>query len=405
MVVMEKSAAAIVLGQGINGLGVSRNLGRLGINVICLATKDDFALRSRYLDKVMVDNNLDSHPDKLLYKLSAIASENPSEEFVLFPCSDGFLQILVQIRHELPQNIKLNIPKAEVLDLFIDKWKFYSWLEKNNMPHPKSYYPKSCNELWDLRDRIQYPVFIKPLESHKFRRIFQGRKGFTCNHFDELMSAYQQALENDIQVMVNEKIPGSSDNHFFIDGYVDKGGEIKAIFARRRLHMFPPDWGNSSSMVSIAKEKIQPAIDNLITIIDKSGVKGIFSAEIKQDPRDRLYKFIEINVRSWWYNLFPTTCGINIIKMAFDDMTEGVEEIETYKNNKYHIYFWPEIKALRSLYRAKKITLIETIKRLKICFNSPVFAIDDLRPFFQRIIEAIKNKYCDTCVRKTPLTD
>ena len=42
-------------------------------------------------------------------------------------------------------------------------------------------------------------------------------------------------------MVLQEYVPGPPTNHYFLDGFVDRTGCIRALFVRQRLRMFPPD--------------------------------------------------------------------------------------------------------------------------------------------------------------------
>jgi predicted ATP-grasp superfamily ATP-dependent carboligase len=384
---------AVVLGHGVTSLGVVRNLGRAGIEVICISNYRDFCLSSSYCKQKVISQKIEDDPNRLLATLEELSSQNPNTLLCLFPCSDAYLLNLAQIRGQLPENVHLNQSALEALKIFVDKLKFEALLNELNIPHPKTLRPGSEQDLDGIKGQITYPIFIKPLVSHLFRKHFPGKKGFTAENFDEVRHYYQLTESKGISVMVQEIVPGKANNHFFIDGYVSKEGKLMTVFARKRLHMFPLDWGNSTSMVSVSPDSIKPAIDNLKKLLTRVNYRGIFSLEVKHDHRDGLYKFIELNARSWWYNIFPTMCNDNIIKMAFDDMLDlPIETPSSYKLDKYFIYWWPEIKSWKAMHKYRGFSYKSIIKEIKFTMNSPIFAKDDLFPLVRRFWESVHNK-------------
>ena len=65
------------------------------------------------------------------------------------------------------------------------------------------------------------------------------------------------------EVILQEYIPGPPTEHYFIDGFMDREHVVQARFARQRLRMYPPDFGNSTYMVSVDIGKVRPAMDAL----------------------------------------------------------------------------------------------------------------------------------------------
>ena len=117
-----------------------------------------------------------------------------------------------------------------------------------------------------------------------------------------------------MSVVLQEYIPGSFTEHYFVDGYVDRAGQIKALFARRRLRIYPPDFGNSTAMVSVALARSAQAVDSVRRVLGAVGYHGIFSAEFKRDPRDGQFKLLEVNTRPWWFIDFAVRCGVDVCR-------------------------------------------------------------------------------------------
>jgi predicted ATP-grasp superfamily ATP-dependent carboligase len=83
--------------------------------------------------------------------------------------------------------------------------------------------------------------------------------------------------------------------------------------------MHPPDFGNSSFVVSIARDRVRPAVESLKTVFKVAKYRGIFSAEFKLDDRDGVFKLIEVNCRPWWLVEFAAVCGVDVVEMAYMD--------------------------------------------------------------------------------------
>jgi len=389
-----KDAIAIVIGLGINGLGLIRNLGRSGVKVVALADGKNYAAKSRYCSKLIIKDGVSSDPDMLAGVLEEIRTENPDGALCVFPSSDKSLTALAEIKERV-QNLHVNIPDKKALDLFIDKWSFYSLLEELHIPYPKTDIVGKNARAENFSD-YDFPLFLKPQQSHLFREKFQGLKGFTVDNAPELDKHLDICRENNLEMMITEIVPGFSELHYFIDGYVDKHGALAALFARRRLHMYPPRWGNSTSMVSIPQEEIKPAVSNLKKLLEHTHYRGIFSLEVKYDAGKDKYKFIELNARSWWYNLFPASCSINIIELALKDLLQDkIDPFTTYKTGVKHIYWWPEVKARFENFRQKEKGLFHFLGAFKPSYNTPIFAFDDPLPFLKRLHEYICQQFRD----------
>ena len=128
--------------------------------------------------------------------------------------------------------------------------------------------------------------------------------------------------------MAQEYIPGGSDEHYFIDGFRGRDGRFNGLFARKRLRIYPADFGNSSYCKSVALEKVDVALAGLKRLLIDLRYRGVFSAEFKVDARCGSFRLLEVNTRPWWYVEFAAHCGVNVCQMAYQDalglsVTEG----------------------------------------------------------------------------------
>jgi hypothetical protein len=162
-------------------------------------------------------------------------------------------------------------------------------------------------------------------------------------------------------MMLQEYIPGPPTNHYFIDGFIDRGGVVRAIFARRRLRMSPPDFGNSTMQISVPVSDTGDASATLRTLLADIDYRGIFSAEFKRDPRDGAFNLIEVNARPWWYIEFAARCGVNVGEMAVRDaLVEPVETISGYAVGRRCVFPYYDLDAVRAERSAGRLGL-ETI--------------------------------------------
>jgi predicted ATP-grasp superfamily ATP-dependent carboligase len=193
-------------------------------------------------------------------------------------------------------------------------------------------------------------------------------------------SRLDEILAAKLGVVLQEYIPGSFTEHHFVDGYVDRTGAIKALFARRRVRIYPPDFGNSTAMLSIPLQHVCNAVESLRRVFDAVQYRGIFSAEFKRDPRDGLFKLLEINTRPWWFIDFAVRCGVDVCRMAYDDAQgHAVQAVNDYKVGAACIYPYYDFFAVQPLLRAGSLTWRRWATELMRAYQ-PVGCWDDPLP-------------------------
>jgi D-aspartate ligase len=232
---------------------------------------------------------------------------------------------------------------------------------------------------------------VKPSVSQSFNRKFH-KKGFVAHSRKELNQCLSLVNKLKIDVMVQEILPGPPTNHCLISGYIDRDFELKALFAYRRIRQFPPQFGNSTVCESIPLAQVKEMKETLLKYLLSIGYHGIFMAEFKKDSRDEEDKLLEVNARSWWYNTFPSACGVNIILMAyFDEIGEKVRSTTEYEIGRKLIYFTEDLKLALTTARLKRFSLQKWISPLLGKKDWAIFANDDPTPFLMNVLSEVRS--------------
>ncbi len=72
--------------------------------------------------------------------------------------------------------------------------------------------------------------FLKPCDSQAFLRQF-GQKAYRVGTLEEAWRIYTRIADAGLEVLLQEYVPGGADRHFFVDGFVDRHGEIRTLFS------------------------------------------------------------------------------------------------------------------------------------------------------------------------------
>jgi D-aspartate ligase len=374
---------AILFGpDSINGLGLARNLGRNGVKVYCVAEQKNEIAFSRYCKRFFVLPHIERDKEVLRTFLSRIGRElqHPA---VIFPGSDLFCLSLSRLRDE--QSSELNdkyifFGRTEAVETLVNKKKFYQSLDKYNVPHPNTYFPETYADMENISKRVEYPAYLRPSISPLFKR-FQ-KKGFVVQSQDELINHYELALRYNIDVMVQEIIPGPATSLVGISGYFDKNYGAKGFFAYRRLREFPQRFGTNSLIESISISNVLFLKETIEKYLRSLRYCGIFEAEFKRDQRDGSFKLLEINARSWWQNSFPTKCGINVILMAYlDAIGERIYYTDTYSVGVKWLFFFNDLLSSVKMLHERQMSISEWLSSFKRIEDYALFSADDPLPW------------------------
>src|SRR5919106_2363940 len=268
---------AIVFGGQVTALGVVRSLGEAGTPAYVVTPRADYASRSRWA-KPLADGPPES-PDA--GSLAVFLEALPFERALLLPCSDDWVRAVAALPEAVRRRFPSPVAPLETLEHFLDKARFAALVERMDVPHP----PTAVLVPGDERalDNFDFGsgdsrFFLKPTDSQHFVRHF-GVKAFAVAGRAEARSRLAEIWGAGLESMlVQEYVPGLASSHYFVDGFVSADGRLAAQLVRRRLRMYPRDFGNSTYHVSVPAEEVAGAAGHLERMLAAVEYRGIFSA-------------------------------------------------------------------------------------------------------------------------------
>jgi predicted ATP-grasp superfamily ATP-dependent carboligase len=328
-------------------LGVIRVLGRAGVRAYAVTGDDDFACRSRYFHRPPAAPPADSSQREF----EAFLERLPVERAVLIGCSDTWAHRVASLRPGLKDRFPSSSSGPDVIETFVDKLRFAETARAAGVAIP---YTAAVDDQ-HLPDESLFDephnFFLKPRHSEAFLRDY-GVKAFWTASPARLHEALARARAGGHEMILQEYVPGPADNHYFIDGFVDERGRVVAALARRRIRMFPRDFGNSSYLTTVPIAEVDDAAGAIERLTAHVKYRGIFSAEFKRDERDGCCRMLELNTRPWVYVEFAARCGVDVCSLAYDDaLGEPVETIERYDEGRSLVYPYGDWLACRELRR------------------------------------------------------
>lgn len=340
------SVPALVFGVGVTALAAVRALGRCGIPTHFVTDHPGVIAHSRWFRRPPESAGICHDPSELPRYLESL----PFERAVLMPCSDGWARAVAGLEAPLSGRFPASVPRADVIDALVDKGNLARLLDDAGVPHPRTVRADSVESLESLPDAAFEGAFLKPCDSERFMARY-GVKALRATDRADAMRLASDALRDGCAVLLQEYIPGSSSAHYFVDGFIDSRGRVCGLFARRRLRMYPPDFGNSAYVVSVPLEEAAGAVDSILRLLERVGYRGIFDAEFMRDPRDGQFKLLEVNARPWWHMGFAARCGVDVARMAYRDaLGLPVEPARGYRIGARCIYPYFDFHAFRELH-------------------------------------------------------
>lgn len=330
---MSTVTPAIVVSCYTMGLGVIRSLGERGVPVVAVQfDKRDFAQRSRYVAEVHRVPRPDAYEEEFIARLEGIGVRHPGA--LLVPAHDAAVVAIARHHERLGQTMVVACPEWEIARLYIDKRETYRLAASVGVPTPKTLTPRSTEDVARAVDDLGLPVLVKPSQSHLFVSAF-GRKMIEATTASEVHAAFELADGADLEVMLQEIIPGPDSAGANYNSYV-VGGTPVAEFTARKVRNSPTRWGSPRVAVS---ERIDEVVAPGRRLLAAIGYEGFSCTEWKRDERDGIYKLIEVNGRHNLSSMLAVRTGVDFPWIEYRHKVHGVlpERVEAFEEGRYWI--------------------------------------------------------------------
>lgn len=309
---------ALVVDYLTNGIGVIHALGLASIDMALLRPGwpplECFGRYSRF-PKLRI-SYWPRHEDSLVNTLLRL-SEQIEGKGVLFPCSDPQVETLMAAREQLSG--RFHVPLASHLgpEFFEKNWQ-YQLADRIGVPTPR-YTTFLGGEVPDVHG-FRFPLILKPSARTKGAGKFVFRLRLLRSQAD--FDSYVDLLGREYagrNFQLAEAIPGPPDHLYTVGSYSNRDGRVLRSYTGRKLSQYPYSHGHGSICETLAVP------DDLVrmaqALLNEAGFHGISQVEFKLDPRDGLYKLMEINPRSWSWIKLAASSGVNLPAIQYYDLS------------------------------------------------------------------------------------
>ncbi len=295
-------------------LGVVRGFGKRGIPVIYIdSERVSIARYSRYISHRLKCLSPSESEDGFISALLDFGKKLDSR-IVIIATADEYVLTLSKHKRELEQFYIIPLPSFKIMQSLVSKKRLYRLCAEMRIPHPKTYFPNDSEELKSMGREIEYPYIIKPEYSLAFQRKFL-KKCLVIESPKQLDWAAEKLKNKDFEVMIQEIIPGRE--LYNVCGYFDQKSEPVAVCGWDKIRQYPPDFGSGTYCIS----RWRPSpIDHVTSFLKAVGFYGVGEVELKKDPRDDIYKLIEVNARTTSQNRLAAACGVDAEYIAYLDV-------------------------------------------------------------------------------------
>lgn len=308
----ELAAHAIVIGGGINALGVVRSLGATGVKVWVMDDNDKSpAMRSRFASPKLVSA---LEGDIFIEELNFLAAEI-SCVAVVFLTEEKTLLTVSAMRERLAPTLRLRMPAHDNLLSLMHKEGFQRLAENIGFLVPSAVRLSSPKDLTKLNG-LCFPCVFKPSEkSYVYGEKF--KKAYKVKSAEEVAALYEKIEPVMPDMVVQEWIEGLDSDIYFCLQYVGENGNTIMSFSGRKIRSWPPHVGGTASCTADwdSEAILTETTANFFRAV---GFSGMGSMEYKRDIRDGKFYMVEPTVgRTDFQEEVATINGFNLPLAAY----------------------------------------------------------------------------------------
>ncbi len=309
-----RQAGAVVVGGDYQGLAIARSIGRRGAPVCVIDDELSIARFSRYVTHYLRVRDLRDE-SRCIGALLGIGRRLGLHGWVVYPTREESVAACSRHRSELMHQYRIPTPQWDTVRWAWDKRNTYDRAQALGIPAPRTWRPSDRSELPALAGHL--PLVIKPaIKEHFFYET--GAKAWRADTMGELLAAFADAsaITGPGEILVQELIPGTGRDRVAYCAFF-KDGRAVASMTVRRLRQHPPQFGRASTLVETVD---LPALEEPSTrFLSDIDYYGLVELEYMLDPREKIYKLLDVNARTWGYHSLGAAAGVDFTALLFAD--------------------------------------------------------------------------------------
>jgi D-aspartate ligase len=300
---------ALVLGSGLNGLGVARSLGAAGVAVyLGEADMRQAELRTRYARPLQLSA---LQGDELLRDLTTLGETRfVGQRPVLVLTQEQTVRTVARALDTLRPLFRFILPSGELLTSLMHKEGFDRLAEQKGLRVPRTVHVREVADI-EAAVALTFPLVIKPaLHSPEYGSLF--RKAYRVGAQAEARDLLERILPVLADVVVQEWIPGNDSDIYFCLQQMSAEGKAEASFVGRKIRSWPPNVGGTASCIS-AEENANELVGVTERFFAQVGMCGLASMEYKRHAVTGEFVAIEPTVgRTDYQEEVATLNGVNL---------------------------------------------------------------------------------------------
>jgi D-aspartate ligase len=301
---------------------------------------------------------------------------------VLFPCTDMSVLLISRHRGELARAFRLVLPDADVVEMLVDKARFYAFAQQAGFPIPVTFFLHRRADAERAAGALCFPAVLKPaVKTPEWERQTTA-KVYKVAGPDELLALYDRCSAWSETLVVQEWIAGGDTDHYTCNAYFGSDSEPLATLTTRKLRQWPPVGGQACLSVEARDEAVRATTVELFRTV---GHRGLGYLELKRDARTGEYLIVEPNVgRPTGRSATAEAVGVEMLYTMYCDALNRplpAERSQAFRGVKW-VHFRRDVQAALYHWVRGELTLREWIESWRGPKVEALFSWRDPVPFW-----------------------
>lgn len=377
---------AIVIGlDSMTGLQTARLLAARGVPVLGIARDPNhFCCRTRVCQRILY---CDTRGEELIQTLEALGPEL-GQKAVLMPCTDLSVLLISRNRARLDAWYRYALPKAETVELLVNKLSFYEYARRENLPVPATFFLRSRADAEQAARSLSYPCILKPPVKSPAWEKNNKSKVYKVEGAQELLEIYDRTAGWADLLMAQEWIPGPDSELYSCNCYYNAEGRPLVTFIARKLRQWPPEAGTSCLGEECRNDVV---LQESLRLFGGVGYHGLGYVEMKRDPRTGKHYIIEPNIgRPTGRSAIAEAGGVELVYTQYCDLADlplPPNREQKYTGVKW-IYLRRDIQSALYYWRRGKLSVRDWWQSWKGRKSYAIFSLSDPYPFLADLLRS-----------------
>jgi D-aspartate ligase len=380
---------AVVVGLDcITGLQTARILAGHGITVVGIASDlGHYCCRTRACARIVQADT--TSEEELVEALLSLGS-TLDERAMLVPCTDLSVLTISRERDRLQDAYWIALPEGEVVEMLMDKARFYAYAEEHGLPIARTVFLSSREDAEAAAKSLTPPCMIKPPIKTPLWERHSEEKAYKVQSAEEFLAVYDRVQGLATPLVAQEWISGPESEHFTCNSYFDRASRPLVTFVTRKIRQWPPQTGAGSLAVECRNDAV---VEETVRLFSSVGFWGLAYLELKRDSRTGRHYIIEPNVgRPTGRSATAEAAGVELLYAMYCDVV-GLPLPEAKLEQRYvgakWIYFGRDIRSALHYWRRGELSVRGWLTSLRGPKVDAVFSWRDPAPFWFDLRRAV----------------